>query len=38
MGWQEMYELAKFVVEKKENGESPERLQIFLEYMINKNV
>lgn len=36
--WREMYELAKLVVDKKEKGESPDRLQFFTEYIFDKNL
>ena len=38
VGWRKMYELAKFIVEKKESGENPEKLQYLIENIISQNV
>jgi death-on-curing family protein len=38
ISWQEMYELAKFIVEKKENGETPQLLELFTLHVFSNNV
>jgi death-on-curing family protein len=34
VGWESMYELAKFVVDEKESGQNPERLQALVEKIL----